>query len=335
MPQSEQEKPRERSKGAKIGDCVIILILVLIGVLIEFQGITINPNQLYIPGLDEATDTITNYNYDYPDIEQVIGTTTLMLMITLPWYALFIISVICLYIIDKQFNKDQVLTHLYLMTRMIVFCFSVCLITVDLMKLFVGSPRPYFIDIYERYKLDQVDKQDMVDARLSFPSGHAGYSWSQLFLLTIMFYNSWKYTQEMYYTQTQIPIGMKTDNPHSYYLCGFWWLLRDIPLLSIILVFVPTYLAIYCSLTRITDYKHFAADIVGGALIGGCIAYISYLVFYNEMYLQFNYKLKVEIGREYANKLDHNTNGSKNGNKDGGDKDNKSMVVPLSVEDTE
>ena len=277
--------------------------------IIEFQFISIDPHEQYIPGLDDNPVT-RNYNFAYPILDSTIGTVGLILLIFLPWYTLWIISTICLYIIDKNFSWIHWRQMFYLMTRMIFFSFSVCLLITDLIKLFCGSPRPYYLDIYDEYLLDKVDEYKIIDARLSFLSGHSSLSFSQLFLLSIMFYKSWQYTQKMYYNSTYL-IGMTCDNPHSYYLCGFWWLLKEVPLIGIILVFVPTLIAIYCSLTRITDYKHFAVDVVGGTVLGGSIAYLSYLIFYNETYCRFNYKLKMEIKKLRA----HNNNNNNDNNK--------------------
>ena len=43
------------------------------------------------------------------------------------------------------------------------------------------------------------------------------------------------------------------------------------------------------------DYKHFAADVVGGWVIGAAVAYCSFLIFYQETYAMFDYKLKETI----------------------------------------
>ena len=110
-----------------------------------------------ISGLDN--DPVTNYTFAYPDLESVIGTGSLMLIVFLPWYLLFIISTICLYFIDKQFDNKQVLKQLYLMTRMLLFSFVVCLLIIDLIKLFVGSPRPYFLDTYQKYKNNEIERK--------------------------------------------------------------------------------------------------------------------------------------------------------------------------------
>merc|ERR1711991_1056962 len=80
-----------------------------------------------------------------------------------------------------------------------------------------------------------------------------------------------------------------TSNQHSYFLCNLWWILKDIPLISIGLIFMPCYIALWISLTRITDYKHTPSDIIAGSVIGGFVAYITYLIFYDEMYARFNF----------------------------------------------
>ena len=116
-------------------------------------------------------------------------------------------------------------------------------------------------------------------------------------------------------------------------------LLREIPLICIFIIFVPTFIAIYVSLTRITDYRHFTADVVAGAIIGGFIGYLSYLMFYNEMYLEFDYRLKIEL--ENRNNGDSSDGDSNDGgsndrvrsdNMNDGNTKSAIHVVALSVE---
>ena len=220
------------------------------------------------------------------------------------------LSLIILYFADGQFSWAQYGKQIYLIHRMMIFCFSTTLLSVDCIKLFVGSPRPYFLEVHAEYEAGDVDEIEEIDARLSFPSGHAALGLSQCLLLSIMLFSSWRYTQTMYFERSYV-VGMKSDNPHSYYLSGLWWILREIPLLSMGLIGTPTIIAIWNGLTRIRDYKHFAVDVVGGWVIGGSIAFVSYLIFYQETYIVFDYKLKnmIETREITENKQEH-PNGS-------------------------
>merc|ERR1719229_1533071 len=103
-----------------------------------------------------------------------------------------------------------------------------------------------------------------------------------------MMFKSWQYTQRVYFEKMTID-RPKCDNPHCYYLSGLWWALREVPLLSVLLIGVPTYIAVWNGLTRIRDYKHFAADVVGGWCVGGFIALCSYLIFFQETYAIFTH----------------------------------------------
>eukprot|EP00483_Globobulimina_turgida_P006337 UN06347 len=158
-----------------------------------------------------------------------------MMIVILPWYILFIFSSIFLYYFDKEFSINEWKTHFYLMNRMLFFRFAVTMLVTDTMKLFVGSPRPYFISAFNEHG-------NVTEIRLSFPSGHASLSTACCSLLTILMYKSWKYTQNMFYYQSYV-IGMKTYNPHAYYLCGFWWVTREIQIIAISFVFIPMYIA--------------------------------------------------------------------------------------------
>merc|ERR1712176_1644395 len=96
-----------------------------------------------------------------------------------------------------------------------------------------------------------------------------------------------------YATNQKIAI-YSCNNPHSYFLSSLWWKLVELPLISVGLIFIPCYFALYVSLTRMTDYKHTAADITAGAVIGCFVSYLTYLVFHNEMYLMFQFKQAIK-----------------------------------------
>ena len=206
----------------------------------------------------------------------------------LPWVLLFILSLILFWKYDKQqFNKTDILTNLWVMTRMYYFSISITFITTVVIKLFCGTPRPNLFAIMEQ--VEDENDFDVWNARQSFLSGHSSLAMSTMGLLTIMFYQSWIYSQS-----EQYEIGKKLGkccNPYQYYLADFWYLLRNVPLIASLLIFAPVCIALYCGISRITDYKHTRIDVCAGELLGACCAYLAYLVYYNETFLHFKWRL--------------------------------------------
>eukprot|EP01084_Bolivina_argentea_P295407 508578_1 len=281
--------PMERSNCNKWTDCVIITLLLILSLLILPQRIV--PYQQFIPFLNDNTSDEINYNFAYPNIDEKVPGLEFTIIIAMIWYGLFAFDAILLYFIDSKFVFNEWLTHFFLMIRMSHFCFAITFIGHDVIKLAVGAPRPYLLAIY-----DSANKQQLNNVRKSFISGHAAISMSMMSLLTMMFYESYKYMEKQHkYGIYVMYDAMTTSNPHSYYLCGLWHFLKDIPLLLMGILFVPMYFALYIGLTRVIDYKHFETDVVGGFVFGIGCALISYLIYWNEMYFAFNYKLKRKI----------------------------------------
>lgn len=278
----------KRSKWSKYGDAVLILILGVIAIVMEFQLIEIKPNEQEIPGMNSP-----NFLFSYPEMDDSVSDAGLIVICLLPWILLFLITTLWLYFKEKHFSLPHWLNTFSIGTRMVLFDFFVCFLIVDTIKLSVGSPRPYFIEAYNVYG---ADSSEVLGARLSFPSGHASLSMTTMSLMSMVLYQSWQFTQNMHFQQIPTADKMGWDNPHSFCLCSLWWSLRDAPLIGILLVSSPTFLALYCGCTRITDYKHFAADILGGFLIGVAVAYVSHLAFWNELYMEFEYRLRVAAG---------------------------------------
>jgi len=280
--------PLKRSKYSLYGEAVFLLILVVIALTVEFQLIEIDPNTQYVPGLSTGDNPL----FVYPDIEESVSTTGLVMLCILPWFLLFALSTLWLYVVTKDFPLQQWLLSFSLWFRMVLFAFSVVIIVVDAIKLSVGSPRPYFITAYSEHG---ASSEEVFEARLSFPSGHSASPMCTLLLLSMLLLRSWQFTQSMHYQQAAGVGMMGWDNPHSFYLSQLWWWLRDAPLVGILLVFSPVCLALYSGCSRITDYKHFAADVIAGFLVGAAVAYISYLAFYNEMYMEFEHRVRLAL----------------------------------------
>ena len=157
------------------------------------------------------------------------------------------------------------------------------------MKYSIGRPRPNFIEL---------QKEKDVDSRLSFPSVHASVPFSLLFQLSLYLYTVHSHVTKKY---NKINISnlnpWDCNNPYAYY---FHWLFyklryvrvcrclldihnlsiitlhteyRTVPLISLLIVGIPTYFATYISCTRLVDYQHFYSDVLGGIFIGSFFAF--------------------------------------------------------------
>ncbi|KAK6188321.1 hypothetical protein SNE40_004519 [Patella caerulea] len=130
----------------------------------------------------------------------------------------------------------------------------------ETLKFSAGRLRPHFIDIcrpdfskincslgyiteYECTNTEVSDKL-MRDSRLSFPSGHASFAFfSAVFVVLYL---------------------------HHRMSVNFSHLLRPTLQAAVML------LAIWSGVTRVTDNKHFTSDVVGGAVLGSVLAWITF-----------------------------------------------------------
>ncbi|XP_059177678.1 phospholipid phosphatase 1-like [Physella acuta] len=144
-----------------------------------------------------------------------------------------------------------------------LFGFAVTCIFTDTIKYSVGRLRPHFLDLCKpdfgkfnctsehgtpRYVLDYectntgVSDKLMTDSRMSFPSGHASTSvYSAIFVVLYL----------------QMRMQLKISH-----------LLRPVLQMGIL---IP---ATLCCVSRVTDHKHFATDVLAGACLGSVLAWL-------------------------------------------------------------
>ena len=125
---------------------------------------------------------------------------------------------------------------------------------------------------------------DHKQARMSFPSGHSSLSFALLFLLSLNLFCAMNYVQIRFRKQKKNTLRISINNPHSYFYLKLWWYLRYYLLLSVLLVFTPTFLAIYIACTRVTDYWHHYGDVAVGSLLGIAGSIISFMIYRDELY---------------------------------------------------
>lgn len=279
-----KHEPKQRSLKSTISDCIIIAIIYGVASVLEWDD-SITPHEQIVPGV--ASDA--NYSYLYPMEDSTVPTPTMFTFCFSAWGLILAVNAVVLWKRDESFTLRAWLTFSYLICRVVLFSFAVTSLITDIIKKTVGAPRPYYITALTAHEAGELSERDWVNATQSFVSGHASESWSLLFLMTLYFYHSYSYAMKQYATQRSVA-PYSTSNPHSYFFVHLWYKLAPMPLVSILLMFIPTFGALFVALTRMIDYKHTAADITAGALIGAVTSYVSYLIYYDELFLRFNWK---------------------------------------------
>ena len=287
---SDNESLFVKTKLAYIIDWITVLIITIIALIIEFEAVTITPNQYFIPQFSTAINgTQSNVNIQYPKRESTVNDGELIVICFIPAILLFIISAVILYIMDSaNYSIKTVLLNFELLLRQLLLSFSFCLLITDIIKIITGIPRPYYQALYNEVINNNLDKSELNDGRYSFPSGHSSLPMAVNGLLVIFLFNSFKFALHCKDQNTCINT---IDNPNSYYFYMLFYKLSDFKILLGLIILFPIYLSFYSGLSRIVDYKHYPVDVVSGFILGFCIAILVYNIFYDEMYGKFNYNI--------------------------------------------
>jgi membrane-associated phospholipid phosphatase len=149
------------------------------------------------------------------------------------------------------------------------------LLATDVIKHYVGYLRPIFFDLCqpsEDYS-ECTAAGDNHEVRLSFPSGHASLSMCGLLLFSKLLEQRFGVSspQRTVY-QLDAATGQiwmqQAASLTSSSLSSSLGLYRMVSLLC----HLPVALALFIAASRVVDNKHFPADVVGGAVLGGSIA---------------------------------------------------------------
>lgn len=138
----------------------------------------------------------------------------------------------------------------------------ITMVATDMIKFAVGRPRPYFASVCVDYSppdtsmctgspelSDEENEARIAEGRVSFPSGHSSISFSAGVLASLFLLALWRK-------------GRVTRNMTVF----------------LIIAMVPIALATYVAVSRLIDYHHHYADVIGGSLLGAGIASFVYAV---------------------------------------------------------
>jgi len=146
------------------------------------------------------------------------------------------------------------------------------LLTVEVVKLYVGYLRPIFYSLCEPsadYSACTAEGSD--SGRKSFPSGHASTAFCGLSLLTF-------FVQHRFGVPSQPTVIVQYPDGRFVlkYTNGPPRKARVYSILSL----APMALATFIAASRVYDNKHFPADVVGGAVLGTALSFFSHSLWF-------------------------------------------------------
>jgi len=211
---------------------------------------------------------------NYPYQTSTVPTSVLVVLSLLVPFVL--VSLICLFKMWK--DPSQSVHAKYEWSAAVsglLLAVGLATLVTMIVKYSVGRPRPNFIQYCQYNPNSNSCNRDTQDPWMSFPSGHASFSFSgltffTLYLLTI--FTTFRTSPHASpaeiverANESSAPRGgspNKSSSPFVTYEAWVW-----------VVCLLPMFLAGYISCTRITDYYHFTDDVLAGVLLGAFSAY--------------------------------------------------------------
>ena len=231
----------------------IILIVILISCILSIHYTNIEPFQRGF--------FCTDSTLKYPYIEETVSTNLCFIL----WILISLFIILTTQVIKRLFSIKALYD--------IVLGALICILTTLILKYSVGKLRPHFLSLcnpdynnicydesayyrdendeelldefFEKYvnetNICSIENSRLIEnARLSFPSGHASYS---------------------FYFTTFLILYMKKNLKDLKYIRNI------LPYINLLLILLATWI----SFTRVNDYYHFTSDVVFGGFLGVAI----------------------------------------------------------------
>lgn len=134
-------------------------------------------------------------------------------------------------------------------------------------KLYCGYFRPYFLyacDPDENWECTGNFRKEQ-QARMSFPSGHAGLSLCSMLIFSYFLADTFGYSAY----KRKVKQGSSADTEPA--------LSRIVE----VLCYLPVGVSVWIGLSRVHDDHHHPADVIGGALVGGSVSTLIYNIWFS------------------------------------------------------
>jgi len=263
---------RVKPVRAKLSDWGILVLLSILLLITHLSG----TKQRYIPTQNLSNVIVQDPSLLYPYKANVmVPFNYLMIYSIIPWILLCILTFLSFPMANVQLDWKIILRKFEMIARMWFSTLVITQLITEAIKNGVGRPRPNF------YQFIEVNP---TEPRLSFPSGHASFSFSMLSLLTIHLYYCILYVQNRAFFYHHHHIRTTLTNSYSYFGLYFFTKLKNYLILCLVIAFLPIGLAMYIAISRVLDYWHDYSDIIVGGIIGTSVAIVISQSFHFEFY---------------------------------------------------
>ena len=270
-------------------ECIVCWLYVALGLIVSYV-LPWNHYQRDIPVMtidsqeESSSFRIPNVALNEPLQESSLSTLGLVgVFILVP----FVIQTWLSYLLSKQYTTplDRTVNR---HCTVCVYCVSMAttVAAFETVKLYCGNLRPHFYTVCqpnEAYTDCQVeDDEDLVEGRKAFPSGHAAVACNGMVLLMLYIDCHFGMTA---LRRKRSRHDKHEDNNHApwrqqrHETDGASLQARAITVVSRVGLGA---LALWMSVSRVREDLHFAADIVGGALLGGTVAYSCHYLWFGD-----------------------------------------------------
>eukprot|EP00980_Cylindrotheca_fusiformis_P008736 scaffold1868_cov193-Cylindrotheca_fusiformis.AAC.21 len=239
----------------RVAELSFSCLLLVLGLAIEIVGMIPHKRPFPVKMLQDG-----EYLVDQTKNEALTGQTV-------PGVYLVLFAVVIPFCIQLWLSIKAGNGHVH-KTLCVYFCaIGITILLTDFIKLYVGYLRPNFLQGCEpddNYEYCTSDRER--EMRLSFPSGHSSLSFCGLGILS--------YYLEMRYGISGSRV-LVFHKPSGEMLMGYSQPIGYRRIIAVLSYF-PMVIAGFIASSRVVDNFHFPADVVGGALLGASIAWLSH-----------------------------------------------------------
>jgi len=246
--------------------CIVFIVLALVIYMVDP-----NPRQRPIPYqyLENTSDYVVNQYYNSVFTAETVDDEWLIVIAE-------VVPLVLQLLLSLYFGRCGD-AHSTLCVYLVSL--GISLLATEALKLYVGYLRPYFYQACVpdgTYETCTNDHSETI--RKSFPSGHASTAFCGLMVLTLYLHRRFGIPSVTVLTQEFLEEDAAASNGTRQHVASFRWSVRyttNFPALyrfASVASLAPLAVAMFIAASRIVDNKHFPADVVAGAVLGGATA---------------------------------------------------------------